>query len=658
MFVQTFGGTTIYPSDTTYLSLTVSANVTLAWPIEQAVSGNVVADIIDLNPTGPGFNVDFPDARQVSNGYTALFNNVGANTVAIRNAQGGTLVSLASGTVWQLYLIDNSTSGGSWRVFQYGASVSSSNASALAGAGLKAITTTLNEAIVTSSTASTPVNTVNADRAKLINWTGGVGVLNLPTAATVGADWFVIIRNSGSGNLTVTPPSGTIDGASTKIFGPDTSATVVTDGTNYWTIGFGGSSSSGGTSFDYLSINVAGSGNFTLSGSQLNRIGYQFTGVLTGNRSIIVPNTLQQYWVTNATTGAFSLFVKTVAQVTPIEILQGNAGILYCNGSDVVDAESSTVTFPISVALGGTGATTAANARVNLGVAYAAPTGLVGPTATTGATGNAMDAGSAPAINLTANYTWTGLQLVSSTDPEWRLNETDAAANNRLMRIAHLGEQFLMQFGSDAASFTTFAAFNRTLSVADDVTWTIGTNIFAGVVRPEANNTRDLGATGTLWANVFGAVYSLGTNKQALTDVSSVLTVGSGSSWTSVNIANATLTVNSVEVSLKAYTVNSQSANYTLVAGDAGDLILHPTGAGAGDTFTIPSNASVPFPVGTTLTFVNRDTSNAVSIAINTDTLIFSGSTSTGTRTLGINGIATALKIESTVWLISGVGLV
>lgn len=101
---------------------------------------------------------------------------------------------------------------------------------------------------------------------------------------------------------------------------------------------------------------------------------------------------------------------------------------------------------------------------------------------------------------------------------------------------------------------------------------------------------------------------------------------------------------------------NSQSGNYTCVAADAGKHILHPSGGGSGDTFTIPANSSVAYEIGTTLTFVNRD-SNAVSIAITTDTLYLAGTGTTGTRTLAENGVATAIKVESTVWIISGSGL-
>lgn len=101
---------------------------------------------------------------------------------------------------------------------------------------------------------------------------------------------------------------------------------------------------------------------------------------------------------------------------------------------------------------------------------------------------------------------------------------------------------------------------------------------------------------------------------------------------------------------------NSQSGNYTCVAADAGKHIFHPSGAGAGDTFTIPANASVAYEIGTAITFVNMD-SNAVSIAITSDTMNLAGAGTTGTRTLAQYGIATALKLTSTVWLINGTGL-
>lgn len=110
------------------------------------------------------------------------------------------------------------------------------------------------------------------------------------------------------------------------------------------------------------------------------------------------------------------------------------------------------------------------------------------------------------------------------------------------------------------------------------------------------------------------------------------------------------------EVGYKGIPLAATTSSYGTVLTDAGYGIQHSNGGGAGDTFTIPANASVAYPVGTVLTFTNLD-SNAVTIAITTDTMTLAGTTTTGSRTLAQNGIATALKVTSTSWLISGTGL-
>jgi hypothetical protein len=101
---------------------------------------------------------------------------------------------------------------------------------------------------------------------------------------------------------------------------------------------------------------------------------------------------------------------------------------------------------------------------------------------------------------------------------------------------------------------------------------------------------------------------------------------------------------------------NSQSAAYTLVAADAGKHIFHPSTDANARTFTIPANGSVAYPIGTAISFVNM-TSQVVSIAITTDTMYLAGTGTTGTRSLAQYGTATALKMTSTTWIISGAGL-
>jgi hypothetical protein len=305
-----------------------------------------------------------PDAQKSGVGNTILFNNQGAQTFIVKNAGGTQIASIAAGTVYQIYLTSNTTTNGLWESLQFGATVSEANASALAGTGIVAVGTLLSQSVPITQ-FNTNYIAGDSDRAKMYLWTGsGSGTLTLPSAATVGNNWFMYLRNSGGGQVTLTPSGiNTIDGLATKAYQPTESSVIISDGTNFYTLGFGQASV---FVFDYTVIAIAGTGTYTLTGSELNRIVYKFTGLLTGNRTVVVPATVQQYWIDNATTGAYTLTVKTSAG-TGLAVAQGSRGIYYCDGSDVVTADTTTLSFPISVAQGGTGATTAGAALINLG---------------------------------------------------------------------------------------------------------------------------------------------------------------------------------------------------------------------------------------------------------------------------------------------------
>lgn len=99
---------------------------------------------------------------------------------------------------------------------------------------------------------------------------------------------------------------------------------------------------------------------------------------------------------------------------------------------------------------------------------------------------------------------------------------------------------------------------------------------------------------------------------------------------------------------------NIQSSAYTLVLSDANKQIYN-SGSGT-QTWTIPANSSVAFPIGTTIVFCNTQAATR-NIAITTDTLTFLPSLGSGTRTLAGGGLATAMKVTSTAWVITGVGI-
>lgn len=92
---------------------------------------------------------------------------------------------------------------------------------------------------------------------------------------------------------------------------------------------------------------------------------------------------------------------------------------------------------------------------------------------------------------------------------------------------------------------------------------------------------------------------------------------------------------------------------YTIQFRDLGRQI-YGTSGGTMD-IVIPVNSLVEFPIGSTVMLITND---STTMNINTDdTLLQAGTGSSGGRTLGHLGMATLVKIEPTVWLISGVGL-
>jgi hypothetical protein len=198
-----------------------------------------------------------------------------------------------------------------------------------------------------------------------------------------------------------------------------------------------------------------------------------------------------------------------------------------------------------------------------------------------------------------------------------------------------------------------------------------------------ANSATSLGigntATASQVVNMFTAStggpstynFATGVTVSGSTKSISIGTAGASGSTTNINIGSAvsgatsTLTV-SGSLADAVLTSTAKSVGYlglpqsatattaTLAIGDAGKHIYVTT---ASQTITIPANGSVAYPIGTTLTFIAGSSATTVLIAITTDTMRLAGGTSTGTRTLAANGMATAVKVAATTWYINGTGL-
>jgi hypothetical protein len=336
-YYNPFTGQTVSPSSVSYESLTLTADTELEWPIN-GNDNTPASSIIDVTATA-AWLLKLPPATQVSTGQSIIVRNVGATTFTVTDNGGNTIISIASGIADFIFLTDNTTVNGIWASVVFGAGTSSANASALAGYGLTAIGLTLNQAYNATNYYSNSVLT-SANRAQFEVWAGGVGTFTLPSASTVGNNWFTIIRNGGTGILTLTPVGAdTIDGNANMQLQLTESVVVVSNGsTGFNTYAYGRSNA---FAFTQLAQVVTG-GTLTLSSAQGANIIQEYSGALISNQIVVLPSTVQLYSLQNGTTGAYTLTFKTSGIGSTVTVGQGQTALVVCDGTNVYSTTSNT----------------------------------------------------------------------------------------------------------------------------------------------------------------------------------------------------------------------------------------------------------------------------------------------------------------------------
>ena len=339
-YTNPYTGQTINPSQVGYEYVALTADTELEWPINGNTT-DVVANIIEVSASTTGLKLIMPPATQVSNGQSALIRNVGANSfTVVKNTTQATIISVPSGVAEYVYVTSNTTVAGSWSTVTFGTGTSAANAADLAGYGLLATSTTLNQSYPLTSIYSNYL-ILNSDRASFLIWESGAGSMTLPSAATVGNNWFVMIRNNGTGILTINRTgSNTIDGNSSAQLQLAESFVLVSNGsTGYNSYGYGQSAT-----FVYTQLSkVVTGGTVTLSVVEATNTIQEYTGVLTSNCTVILPPTVQLYSLQNKTTGSYTLTFSTGAVgASTVTLPQNQTFIAICDGTNVYNAQTAT----------------------------------------------------------------------------------------------------------------------------------------------------------------------------------------------------------------------------------------------------------------------------------------------------------------------------
>jgi hypothetical protein len=338
-FISPFTGNVIQPTDVSYRSVTLSANTNLFWPINGGVTDDVAARIMDVTATTAGLSLSMPPANQASVGQDALIRNIGANTFTVKDAAGNSIASVAPSASRYIYITTNATIAGTWGNIAFGVGSSSVDAGALAGYGLKAITNTLNAAH-SVTTFSSGYTAVASDRASYYVWDNGAGTLTLTAAGTLGNDWFMMLRNGGTGTLTVAPSGGNlINGAASISLQPSDSCFICCSGVAFYTVGLGRS-----TQFNFTQLTKAvTSGSYTLTSAEAANVVQKYTGTLSGNVTVTLPQTVQVYYVTNQTNGTgagYTITFTTGLGGGTAVVPAGQQVILLCDSVNLLNAST------------------------------------------------------------------------------------------------------------------------------------------------------------------------------------------------------------------------------------------------------------------------------------------------------------------------------
>lgn len=337
-YTSPFTGNVIIPTDVSYQDISLTQNETLVWPFFATNNDLYVSRIIDLSSDASGRTLTMPAADQASVGSDSLLNNFGSYDIDILDNDGGAICTVPAGKAQYIYITDNSSAAGVWGVLAFGATTSNANAATLAGLGLVASANTLNQSHPASSISNGDTFT-STDRAQTKIWASGAGSVTLPSVISLGNNWFTLLKNNGTGTLTVNCTGGdNIDGNPTKDFSPDESAFIICTGASFVSVGYGKNSN---FAFSSL-VKPVTSGTYVITPSEAANTIQVYTGTLSGNVIAEYPPAVNLYVISNQVVdNGYSLTITTgVVGGADAIIPPGQQVTLICDGTNFLNANT------------------------------------------------------------------------------------------------------------------------------------------------------------------------------------------------------------------------------------------------------------------------------------------------------------------------------
>lgn len=345
-YTRVFGDQTLPPGDYQFVEHTFTGTLNLYWPLSCPPGEKATASITHLNGSSTP-QVVLADASSLPPGYDLLLVNTGAVNLPLYGSDEVTLIAtLEPSKKYYLYL-EEASSVGTWDLVEYGTGTSQAQASQLAGAGLAATAGQKLAGNVPTIPLSSDYLASESDRAKLLVATDGTGKITLPLLSSLTpTGYYLYFRNFSSSAVTLSPQgSDEIDGTISKDFLPGEGAIIMASDFGWMAVGYGKDIE---FTFTEFIVNAAGP-NPTLTATEVSGRMIRVSGVATENKVITLPTVPGIYFVradgglgaytATFTTGSGSVYALSANQAT----------VLYCDGTNILSSVTTSSTPSISL---------------------------------------------------------------------------------------------------------------------------------------------------------------------------------------------------------------------------------------------------------------------------------------------------------------------